>query len=151
MVTELIIFWGFLASFAIAIVLLVTKKISKKVFQFITIIVLSISVLEFGMNYASTSTNFEAPQTPSIEFLKKDDSVHRVFGTGVILQPDSQMYYGISSIKGKDILRPFYFMQVFRAIGDMRAPALQHVTDYSSNILDMLNVKWSENIFTFYT
>jgi len=94
------------------------------------------------MDYNLTSTTYEAPTTPSIEFLKSDDSLYRIFGTGVIIEPDTHLNYGIASIKGKDNLRPHLYTEVFRSLGTVRSHIVQVIGDYSSPILDLLNVKY---------
>jgi len=142
MKSELIIFLILIISTAVFILLTIFKKISIRNFQIMIIIILTVSMFEFGMSYASTTNDEKAPTTPAIDFLKNDSSLHRIFPTGVILQPDSHLNYGFSSIKGNDLLRIPSYVELFRSTGDVRTKLDFISTDYSSTILNLLNVKY---------
>jgi len=142
MKSELIIFLVLLGSLCIFIILKAMEKLSTSVFTILVISLLALSGLEFGMNFNQTSLAIEPPVTPSIEFLQSDQSIHRVLPTGFIMEPDSHLMYGISSIRSNDLLRPPIYMDVFRSLGDVRANVDMISDDYSSQLLNLMNVKY---------
>jgi len=142
MKSELVIFLVLLGSLCIFIILKAMEKLSTRVFTILVISLLALSGLEFGMNFNQTSLAVEPPVTPSIEFLQNDQSIHRVLPTGIIMEPDSHLMYGISSIRSNDLLRPPIYMDVFRSLGDVRANVDMILDDYSSPLLNLINVKY---------
>jgi len=142
MKSELIIFLVLLGSLCVFIILKAMEKLSTRVFTILVISLLALSGLEFGMSFNQTSLALEPPVTPSIEFLQNDQSIHRVLPTGTIMEPDSHLMYGISSIRSNDLLRPPIYMDVFRSLGNVRGSVDMILDDYSSPLLNLINVKY---------
>lgn len=140
--SELIFFLIISIITTIFVLLKIFNKISKRIFVILLIFVAVFSSLEFSMFYNPTSTTYEAPTTPSIEFLQADNSLHRILPTGTLLPPDSNYNYDIESIRGNRIQKPLLFMDVFLSMGDVRAIVDMIIQDYSSPVLDLMNVKY---------
>jgi hypothetical protein len=64
----------------------------------------AVDLLCFGTGYnPSISRNLYYPRTPAIDWLKKDDTLFRIFG-GAMLPPDSAEVFGLSDARGMDFM-----------------------------------------------
>jgi hypothetical protein len=65
----------------------------------------AIDLLCFGMGYnPAIPRNGYYPSTPAIEWLKKDPSIFRVLGSGIVLVPNTAEIYGLSDARGYDFM-----------------------------------------------
>jgi hypothetical protein len=65
----------------------------------------AVDLLCFGTGYnPSIPHDLYYPRTPAIEWLQKDDSLFRIFGSGTMLAPNSAEVFGLSDARGIDYL-----------------------------------------------
>jgi hypothetical protein len=83
------------------------------------------------------------PTPGAIQFLQQDHDVYRVSGTGLILQPNSSMVFGISDVRGYDPVAPRRYTELIdRVQGHYRFHFHSLFVQVNSPLLDLLNVKY---------
>ncbi len=131
---------------------LVKHKVVKQVLIGALLVITVFDLLRFAWKFeTNTSKDFFFPTTKTIEFLKKDTSIHRIaVADSRILAPNIATFYKIQSIEGYD---PLYLLDYAKLIAasergkpDINPPfgfnriITPHHID--SSIIDLLNVKY---------
>jgi hypothetical protein len=83
------------------------------------------------------------PMPDAVRFLKQDAGVYRVCGTNSVLTPNSGMVFGISDVRGYDLVVPRRYEELIsRVEGHFRFHSHSLFTQVDSSLLDLLNVKY---------
>ena len=83
------------------------------------------------------------PTPGAIQYLQQDHDIYRVSGTGLILQPNTGMVFGLPDIRGYDVAAPRRYTDLIDHIeGHYRSRFHSLFTQVKSPLLDLLNVKY---------
>ena len=111
--------------------------------RLLLLLVIIADLFYFGMRfYSSAKPKLIFPDLDSVEFLKKDKSLYRVFSIGDTFVPNTLMAYGIQSEGGYLSLFPGRYEEFWGLIDKKIEGISYKVTDYNSKLLDLLNVKY---------
>jgi len=83
------------------------------------------------------------PTPGAIQFLQQDPDIYRVSGTGLILQPNTSMVFGLSDVRGYDMVVPRRYTDIIdRLEGHYRFHFHSLFVRAGSPLFDLLNVKY---------
>ena len=123
------------------------KKMLRASNQVLAYTLLGLTALDLflvGMPFTPAVEPAQVFPTPgAIRYLQQDPGVYRASGTGLILHPNSGMVFGISDIRGNDVVAPRRFANLIERLdGHYRLRNYSLLVATDSPLLDLLNVKY---------
>jgi len=120
------------------------RHIGTRTWSYVALSLTLLDVFLVGMPFNSTIAPQQVFPTPgAIQFLQQDHDIYRVSGTDLILNPNSGMVFGISDIRGFDIVVPQRYADLIdRLEGHYRFHFHSLLVQANSPLFDLLNVKY---------
>lgn len=97
----LFLLWAFLS--ALSVILYAKGTLTKTIFQSLLVLITIADLLGFAWGFwAGIKPEKVYPSTPAIDFLRKDQSLHRIYGLGNVMSMNTWVPYGFQDIRGYD-------------------------------------------------
>jgi len=124
------------------------KKVNIFYFKFGLLILIIIDLFVFGVGYnPSISPNQIYPNTPAVNFLKKDKSLFRILPTTMQWRSNGPLAHGLSEIGGCEMPTKYYHNFRNTIAKDYPFPTNEYSTGFMANssnskLINLLNVKY---------
>ncbi len=93
--------WALLS--ALSVFLYAKEYLTKTVFQTLLVLITIADLLVFASGFwAGIKPDQVYPSTPAIDFLRKDQSLHRIYGIGKVMAMNTWVPYGLQDVRGYD-------------------------------------------------
>lgn len=149
----------------VGVYLVKSKEAAKNIFYGAFIFLAAYDLMGFGARLEPYTDNKIKifPETPGIQFLKRDKEVFRILPTGGVshlrdvFPADTNIPYGLHSVQGYESITPMRYNRLLSEV-EFRSPfetadLVDSITDvgfgnvvaisnYASRVIDMLNVKY---------